>query len=83
MLILNVSQKLQSNQLPAAGNRADNSARRRKHIHIHVGLTKTSMFWILADSSTPVIFISSIWHCWKRHLRAKTKAGSPITDLGG
>jgi len=44
--------------LPAAGYRADNPARRRKHFH--VGLTKTSMFWILADSSTPVIFISSI-----------------------
>ena len=28
---------------------ADNPARRRKHIH--VGLTKTSMFWILAGSS--------------------------------
>jgi len=53
MLILNVSPKLLSNQLPAAGYRADNPARRRKHFH--VGLTKTSLFWILAGSSTPVI----------------------------
>ena len=49
---------LQSNPLPAAGLCADNPARRRKHIH--VGLTKTSMFWILAGSSAPEIYVSSI-----------------------
>jgi hypothetical protein len=40
--------------------------------------------WILvADLSAPVVFISSVWNCWKRHLRAKTNAGSPMTYLGG
>jgi hypothetical protein len=64
MLILNVSLKLQFNQLPAAGYRADNPARRRKHFH--VGLTKTSLFRILAGSSAPeFLFIrfSIIYGC--------------------
>ena len=38
--------------LPAAGLCVDTSARRRKHIH--VGSTKTSLFWKLAAVSTPV-----------------------------
>jgi hypothetical protein len=65
--------------LPAAVYRADNPARRRKHFH--VGLTKTSMFWILADSSTPVIFISDlplfVTMAKKQKQKQKQKAGSP------
>ncbi len=35
--------------LPAANDSV------RRHKHIHVGLTKTSLFWTLADSPAPVI----------------------------
>ena len=34
-------------------------------------------FWILAGSSAPEIFVSSIWHCWWLHLKAKAKGWIP------
>ncbi len=45
-----LNQKIQSNQLPAAGLSADTTVRRYKYIP--VSSAKTSMFWKLAAAST-------------------------------